>query len=214
MGVRQLEEFLGQADQKGFWIFSYANLGGAFFGAFTGNALLERTVPSLKLLGIALGVLLGVMITWKVKGYPVYKWILSYVMFLFRRYLKVGLGDPAIDANLYYRSRTIKQEPFMLVTTRDGKSVPVLVHRGSGTGSPADLLDGLVVPRVPNDPAVPLASTPKEKVWGILGGTPSVTDNNSGLAIGAHTQNGPPSPSGDPTSRSTPDVYADPTYGG
>jgi hypothetical protein len=146
MGVRQLEEFLGQADQKGFWIFSYANLGGGFFGAFLGNSLLERTLPSLKLLGIVLGVLLGVMVTWKVKGYPIYKWALSYVMFLLRRYLKVGLGESIIDAGLYYRSRAVKQEPFMLVATRDGRQVPVLVHRGSGAGSSADLLDGLLVP--------------------------------------------------------------------
>lgn len=146
MGVRQLEEFLGQADQKGFWIFSYANLGGGFFGAFLGNSLLERLAPSLKLLGILFGVLLGVLVTWKVKGQPIYKWALSYLMFLLRRYLKVGLGDPMIDAALYYRSRALKQEPFMLVATRDGRSVPVLVHRGSGVGSSADLFDGLLVP--------------------------------------------------------------------
>ena len=35
----------------------------------------------------------------------------------------------------------------MLVATRDGKRMPVLVHRGSGVGSPADLVDGLLVPR-------------------------------------------------------------------
>jgi hypothetical protein len=146
MGVRQLEEFLGQADQKGFWIFSYANLGGAFFGAFIGNSLFERLAPSLKLLGILLGVLLGVLITWKVKGYPIYKWAFSYVMFLLRRYLKVGLGDSIIDAGLYYRARTVKQEPFMLVANRDGRPVPVLVHRGSGAMSSADLFDGLFAP--------------------------------------------------------------------
>ena len=146
MGIRQLEEFLGQADQKGFWIFSYANLGGGFFGAFAGNSLLERTAPSLKLLGILVGVLLGVLVTWKVKGYPIYRWALSYVVFLVRRYLKVGLGDSVIDAGLYYRSRAVKQEPFMLVSTRDGKPVPVLVHRGSGGGYSADLFDGLLMP--------------------------------------------------------------------
>lgn len=161
MGVRQLEEFLGQADQKGFWIFSYANLGGAFFGAFLGNSLLERTAPSLKLLGIVLGVVLGVLITWKVKGYPIYKWALSYVMFLLRRYLKVGLGDSVIDAGLYYRSRAVKQEPFMLVATRDGKRVPVLVSRGSGVGSPADLVDRLLVP------------PPEESLSGTLAGSRS-----------------------------------------
>lgn len=170
MGVRQLEEFLGQADQKGFWIFSYANLGGAFFGAFAGNSLLERTAPSLKLLGIVLGVLLGVAVTWKVKGYPIYKWALSYVIFLLRRYLRIGLGDSVIDAGLYYRSRAVKQEPFMLVATRDGKPVPVLVHRGSGTGSPADLLDGLVVPPVPSM---------EEKAWDVTHG---VTGSSSSVA--------------------------------
>lgn len=146
MAVRQLEEFLGQADQKGFWIFTYANLGGGFFGAFAGNSLLERTAPSLKLLGIVLGVVLGVLITWKVKGYPIYRWALSYVLFLLRRYLKLGLGASIIDAGLYYRSRAVRKEPFMLVSTRDGKPVPVLVHRGSGTGSSASLFDGPLLP--------------------------------------------------------------------
>ena len=74
MGVRQLEEFLGQADQKGFWIFTYANLGGGFIGAFIGNSLMEMLAPPLKLLGILFGVLLGVMTTWKVKGHPIYRW--------------------------------------------------------------------------------------------------------------------------------------------
>ncbi len=171
MGVRQLEEFLGQADQKGFWIFTYANLGGAFFGAFAGNSMLERTAPSLKLLGIILGVLLGVTVTWKVKGYPIYKWALSYGMFLIRRYLKVGLGDSIINADLYYRSRTIKQEPFMLVATRDGKGVPVLVHRGSGRGSPADLLDGLLVPPM------------EEKSWRPPDGNTSVADHVTSAAM-------------------------------
>src|SRR5687768_14359014 len=101
MGIRQLEEFLGQADQKGFWIFSYANLGGGFFGAFVGNSLFDKLAPSIKLLGIALGVLLGVLVTWKVKGHPIYRWVLSYVMFLLRRYVKVGLGDFTIDAGQY-----------------------------------------------------------------------------------------------------------------
>jgi len=137
MAVRQLEEFLGQADQKGFWIFSYANLGGAFFGAFAGNSLLERTAPALKLLGIELGIVLGVLVTWKVKGYPIYRWALSYVLFLLRRYLHVGLGASIIDASLYYRSRAVRQEPFVIVATRDGKPRPVLVYRGSGTGSSA-----------------------------------------------------------------------------
>lgn len=146
MAVRQLEEFLGQADQKGFWIFSYANLGGAFLGAFAGNSLLESSAPVFKLPCIALGVLLGVVVTWKLKGYPIYRWVLSYLIFLLRRYLKVGLGDSVIDASTFYRARTVRQEPFMLVATQDGKPVPVLVHRGSGTGSPADLLDGLFVP--------------------------------------------------------------------
>ncbi len=152
MGVRQLEEFLGQADQKGFWIFTYANLGGAFIGAFIGNSLMEMLAPPLKLPGILLGVLLGVMTTWKVKGHPIYRWALSYATFFLRRYLKIGLGDFTIDAGYYYRARTVKHEPFMLVATRDGKPVPVMVHRGSGDGSSADLFDGLFVPLVP--PAV------------------------------------------------------------
>jgi hypothetical protein len=146
MAVRQLEEFLGQADQKGFWIFSYANLGGAFFGAFAGNSLMENSTPALKLPAIAIGVLLGVLVTWKLKGHPIYRWALSYLAFLLRRYLKVGLGDSVIDAGMYYRSRAVRQEPFMLVTTKDGKPVPVLVHKGSGTGSPTGLLDGLFLP--------------------------------------------------------------------
>jgi hypothetical protein len=146
MGIRQLEEFLGQADQKGFWIFSYANLGGGFFGAFVGNSLLDKLAPSFKLLGIALGVLLGVLITWKVKGHPIYRWALSYAMFLLRRYLKVGMGDFTIDAGQYYRSRAVSQEPFMLVTTRNGRPVPVLVHRGSGPGASTHLFDDLLVP--------------------------------------------------------------------
>ncbi len=152
MGVRQLEEFLGQADQKGFWIFTYANLGGGFIGAFVGNSLLERVAPSLtslKLLGILLGVLLGLMTTWKVKGHPIYKWGLSYTTFILRRYLKIGLGDSTINAGTYYRTRTVTQEPFMLVATREGKPVPVLVHSGSGPGSSSDLLDGLLGPFVP-----------------------------------------------------------------
>ncbi|MBF6611594.1 MAG: hypothetical protein IVW55_00510 [Chloroflexi bacterium] len=146
MGVRQLEEFLGQADQKGFWIFTYANLGGGFLGAFIGNSLIEMVAPPLKLLGILFGVLLGVMTTWKVKGHPIYRWALSYATFILRRYLKIGLGDFTIDAAFYYRARAVKHEPFMLVATRDGKPVPVLVHRGSGSGSSADLFDGLFVP--------------------------------------------------------------------
>jgi hypothetical protein len=146
MAVRQLEEFLGQADQKGFWIFSYANLGGAFFGAFAGNSLMENSTPALKLPAITIGVILGVLVTWKLKGHPIYRWALSYLAFLLRRYLKVGLGDSVIDAGMYYRSRAVRQEPFMLVTTKDGKPVPVLVHKGSGTGSPAGLLDGLFLP--------------------------------------------------------------------
>jgi len=146
MGIRQLEEFLGQADQKGFWIFSYANLGGGFFGAFLGNSLLDKVAPSLKLLGIALGVLLGVVVTWKVKGHPIYRWVLSSAMFLLRRYLRVGLGDFTIDAGQYYRSRAVSQEPFMLVATRNGRSVPVLVHRGSGTGASTGIFDDLFVP--------------------------------------------------------------------
>ena len=173
MAVRQLEEFLGQADQKGFWIFSYANLGGAFFGAFAGNSLLERTAPSLKLPGIVLGVLLGVMFTWKVKGYPIYRWVLAYGVFLLRRYLKVGLGESVIDAGSYYRSRAVRQEPFMLVATRDGKVVPVLVHKGSGTGSPSNLFDGLILPSSEepalrfsnrNHPEVSFASGKKAKI--------------------------------------------------
>ena len=141
MGVRQLEEFLGQADQKGFWIFTYANLAGAFLGAFLGNSLFDSAAPSLKLPGILVGVLLGVMTTWKVKGHPIYVWALSYLLFVLRRYLKLGLGDSTIDAGLYYRARTVEQVPFMLVTTRGGKRVPVLVHRGSGAS--ADAWDGL-----------------------------------------------------------------------
>lgn len=158
MGIRQLEEFLGQADQKGFWIFSYANLAGGFLGAFAGNSLLDKLAPSLKLLGIALGVLLGVMITWKVKGGPIYMWVLSNAVFLLRRYLKVGLGDFTIDAGRYFRSRAVSQEPFMLVATRDGKTVPVLVHRGSGVRSSADLLDGVLIPEQ------------EEREWGSPGG--------------------------------------------
>jgi hypothetical protein len=146
MGIRQLEEFLGQADQKGFWIFTYANLAGAFFGAFLGNSLLDTAPPSLKLPGILAGVILGVMTTWKVKGRPIYRWALSYVLFVLRRYLKLGLGDSTIDAALYFRARTIEQAPFMLVTTRGGKQVPVLVHRGSGASADAwDALDGLLL---------------------------------------------------------------------
>ncbi len=141
MGIRQLEEFLGQADQKGFWIFTYANLAGAFMGAFLGNSLFETAAPSLKLPGILAGVLLGVMTTWKVKGHAVYRWALSYILFVLRRYLKLGLGDSTIDSALYYRARAVEREPFMLVTTRDGKPVPVLVHRGSGAS--VDAWDGL-----------------------------------------------------------------------
>lgn len=146
MGVRQLEEFLGQGDQKGFWVFSYANLGGAFFGAFAANSLLESSPPVLKVLGIVAGVLLGVLVTWKLKGYPIYRWILSHLIFLLRRHLKVGLGNSVVDADSFYRSRTVRQEPFMLIADQDGKVVPVLVHRGTGKGSPADLLDGLFIP--------------------------------------------------------------------
>jgi hypothetical protein len=143
MGIRQLEEFLGQADQKGFWIFTYANLAGGFIGAFVGNSLLDRVAPSFKLLGIVAGVLLGLMTTWKVKGHPIYKWALSYIMFVLRRYLKLGLGDHMIDAALYYRARTVEQTPFMLVAARGGKPVPVLVHRGSG--SSVDAFDSLLL---------------------------------------------------------------------
>lgn len=165
MGVRQLEEFLGQADQKGFWIFTYANLGGGFIGAFVGNSLLERVAPSLtslKLLGILLGVLLGLMTTWKVKGHPIYKWALSYVTFILRRYLKIGLGDSTINAGIYYRTRTVRQEPFMLVATRDGRPVPVMVHSGYGPGSSSDLLDGLLTPFVPPT---------EERIWRPRAGT-------------------------------------------
>ncbi len=147
MGIRQLEEFLGQGDQKGFWIFTYANLAGAFLGAFVGSSLFDPLAPSLKLPGILSGVLLGVMTTWKVKGHPIYRWCLSYILFVLRRYLKLGLADSTIDAGLYYRARTVAQAPFMLVTTRSGKPVPVLVHRGSGASADVwDALDGLLVP--------------------------------------------------------------------
>ena len=168
MGIRHLEEFLGQADQKGFWIFTYANLAGGFIGAFVGNSLLDRVAPSFKLLGIVVGVLLGLMTTWKVKGHPIYKWVLSYTMFVLRRYLKLGLGDHMIDAALYYRARTVEQTPFMLVATRGGKPVPVLVHRGSG--SSVDAFDSL------------LLSPPAEgRAWGLGIGT------GTGSAVGART---------------------------
>jgi hypothetical protein len=154
VGVRQLEEFLGQADQKGFWIFSYANLGGGFFGAFAANSLLERTAPALKLLGILLGILLGVAVTWKVKGCPVYRWIVYCALFFLRRHLKVGLGEGVIDAVPFYRSHAVKREPFMVVSTRYGRPVPVLVHRGSsvgaGAGAPAGFLDSLPVVSLDN----------------------------------------------------------------
>ncbi len=185
MGIRQLEEFLGQADQKGFWIFTYANLGGGFIGAFAGNSLLERLAPSLKLLGIVLGVLLGLVTTWKVKGNPIYKWALSYAIFILRRYLKIGLGDSTIDAGLYYRARTVKYEPFMLVATRDGRTVPVLVHKGSGTGSSTDLLDGLFVPFVPPT---------DDMSWGAITGIRS--SQLDGVESGASTNVGRPSKNG------------------
>lgn len=179
MGIRQLEEFLGQADQKGFWIFSYANLGGGFLGAFVGNSLLDRLAPSLKLLGIALGVLLGVMITWKVKGHPIYRWILSNAMFLLRRYLKLGLGDFTIDAGQYYRSRAVSQEPFMVIAKRDGKAVPVLVHRGSGARSSADLFDGLPM------------RVQEEQEWGsLVGGRPEGASRDSPIKSSSPVGNG------------------------
>lgn len=142
MPVRQLEEFLGQADQKGFWIFTYANLAGGFIGAFAGNGLAERVAPSaaaFKLLGIALGVLFGVTTTWKVKGHAVYTWALLLASFALRRYARIGMTDAHISAGEFYRPGASRQKPFMLVATRDGRSVPVLLHRGSGTGYDSEL---------------------------------------------------------------------------
>lgn len=171
MGVRQLEEFLGQADQKGLWIFTYANLGGGFIGAFLGNSLMERlapAIPFIKLLGILLAVLLGVTVTWKVKGYPIHRWVLSYIAFVLRRYAKIGLGDPTIDAGLYYRARAAIQDPFMLVTTRGGRPIPVLVHRGSRAGSSPDPSDGLLAASLVPSLAPPLVEG-VERSWPAAG---------------------------------------------
>jgi hypothetical protein len=142
MAVRQLEEFLGQADQKGFWIFTYANLAGGFIGAFAGNGIAERIAPSaaaVKLLAIALGIVFGVITTWKVKGHPIYTWAMLSVSFVLRRYVRVGMTDSQISAGAFYRPGASRRKPFMLVTTRDGRSVPVLLHRGSGSGYDAEL---------------------------------------------------------------------------
>lgn len=204
MGVRQLEEFLGQADQKGLWIFTYANLGGAFMGAFAGNSLLERlaaSFPSLKLLGIVLGALLGVMATWKVKGHPIYKWALSYLAFVLRRYLKLGFGDSTIDAGPYYRSRAVKQEPFMLVTTRDGWPVPVLVHRGSGTGSSDDPLDGIFVPSL------------EAGAWGADAGVHSLRALRAGAGIDLSSSSSPLSHNGQSPQLATVDEQSNLDFG-
>lgn len=135
MQVKQLEEFVGQADQKGFWIFTYAHLAGAFIGAFTGNALLERAVPgipALRLLGILAGVAAGVGLTWKVRGHAVYTWVSLAIMFMLRKHAGLGLGDCLISSAPYYRAGKLAQEPFLLVASRDGQHVPVLMHSGSG----------------------------------------------------------------------------------
>ncbi len=78
----------------------------------------------------------------------------------------------------------------MLVATRDGKRVPVLVSRGSGVGSPADLVDGLLVP------------SPEETLPGTLAGSrslaPQVQFTDQGIARPLNGRSFPPVIGGQP----------------
>lgn len=82
---RQLKDFLRQSEQKGFWIFSYANIAGAGAGYFAGRYLLGALPWLPGILVYAVLIIGGVALTWPREGRPTWRGLWNRGQFYVRR---------------------------------------------------------------------------------------------------------------------------------
>jgi hypothetical protein len=120
MIYHELEQFLGRGDEKFFWVLTYKNLIGlgvcGFLAHRIGTALFTHG-PGV-LLALALGLLLGVLLTNSSKGMMRIQRIVLLLRFLVRRAFHAPLLD---SARLY--TVVVDSEPLLRVRQRGGKAL-------------------------------------------------------------------------------------------
>lgn len=103
MYYRQVKHIFRVSEQKGVWILSYINLAGAVAGLLLGNVL-QHWLPFLPtIFSYGLGIGLGVAITFRFHGWPIYTQLYRWARYWLYHRLRPQTYD--IDSITYYAQR-------------------------------------------------------------------------------------------------------------
>ena len=112
MYYRQVKHIFRVSEQKGVWILSYSNLAGAVAGLLLGNVL-QHWLPFLPtILSYGLGIGLGVAITFRFHGWPIYMQLFRWARYWLLHRLRPQAYD--IDSVTYYAPQVIDDTTLLM----------------------------------------------------------------------------------------------------
>lgn len=118
--AQELEQFLGRGDEIVFSIFTYKNAGGAVIGGFVGSRFAEMAGASglVVFLGILIGIIIGLWITWNSRGLlRLRRWIVTLRFYLRRAVQR----ERVINASELYEVIELRNQP--IIIRRDGQTL-------------------------------------------------------------------------------------------
>ena len=116
---RHIKHIFRVSEQKGIWILSYSNLGGAMLGYVLGNVLYTWFPLLPSIFWYPLGIILGVTMTFRVWGWPLYVQLYRWGRYWLYHQLRPRSYD--VDTATYYSAR----EPDTLVVLMPRPRLPV-----------------------------------------------------------------------------------------
>ena len=126
MYYRQVKHIFRVSEQKGVWILSYSNLAGAVAGMFLGNAL-QTWLPFLPtVLAYGLGIGLGVAITFRFHGWPIYLQLFRWARYWLHQRLRPKAYE--IDSTTYYAPRSTDDTTLLMPRVYPGALLRFPTH--------------------------------------------------------------------------------------